>query len=260
MRREMYLNMAIMGMLFLAACGSVQPEPEQQEVGMPNPASVYCEENGGTLEIREDATGGQYGVCIFPDGSECEEWAYFRGECSPGGAAAEPAETTSEPEAQQPVEPMIEIAADGWMIFRDEVFGFEFHYPADAVVTAEKADPSSLTIVGPLVDDNNWPMIYFSFPDRAEFRPPEGTNLAQWLKDNNLYAEGAPDQRLADVQIAGVTAIHLRYESGSGQSYNNDKYYFIKGGQLYQVVILHTGYKEDWELYNHFLESIRFAE
>jgi putative hemolysin len=52
---------------------------------MPNPASVYCEENDGTLEIRTDAeTGGQVGYCIFPDGSECEEWAYYRDECKPG--------------------------------------------------------------------------------------------------------------------------------------------------------------------------------
>jgi hypothetical protein len=49
---------------------------------LPNPASVYCEEQGGTLEIRENQAG-QYGVCIFDDGSECDEWAYYRGECAP---------------------------------------------------------------------------------------------------------------------------------------------------------------------------------
>lgn len=221
---------------------------------MANPASVYCEENGGTLDIREDEAGGQVGVCVFPDGSECEEWTYFRGECAPGAVIEPVAEPTTEPMEG----PVIEIAEDGWKVFRDETFGFQFHYPADAVITGEAADPLSLTIVGPLVEDNNWPMIYFSYPARAEFRPMEDVDLEQWLSDNNLYAEGAPDKRLPDVQIAGVTAIHLRYDSGSGQSYNNDKYYFIKNGQLYQVVILHTGYKEDWELYNHFLESIQF--
>jgi putative hemolysin len=53
-------------------------------VGLPNPASVYCEENGGTVDIREDANGSQIGYCIFEDGSECEEWAFYRGECSSG--------------------------------------------------------------------------------------------------------------------------------------------------------------------------------
>lgn len=47
-----------------------------------NPASVNCEEKGGTLEIRNDASGGQVGYCKFSNGTECEEWAYFRGECA----------------------------------------------------------------------------------------------------------------------------------------------------------------------------------
>jgi putative hemolysin len=51
---------------------------------MANPASVYCEEHDGTLEIRTDADGNEYGVCMFEDGTECEEWAYFRDECQPG--------------------------------------------------------------------------------------------------------------------------------------------------------------------------------
>jgi putative hemolysin len=46
-----------------------------------NPASEYCEEHGGVLEIQADASGGQTGVCVFKDGSRCEEWAYMRGEC-----------------------------------------------------------------------------------------------------------------------------------------------------------------------------------
>ena len=48
---------------------------------MPNPASVYCEQNGNKLEIHTAADGSQSGVCVFPDGSTCDEWAYFRGEC-----------------------------------------------------------------------------------------------------------------------------------------------------------------------------------
>jgi len=56
----------------------------ENNVSMANPASVYCTENNGTLEIRTDSTGGQWGVCIFDDGSECEEWKFFRAECKPG--------------------------------------------------------------------------------------------------------------------------------------------------------------------------------
>ena len=50
---------------------------------LPNPASVHCLEQGGELEMR-DSEAGQYGVCMFPDNSECEEWAYYRGECAKG--------------------------------------------------------------------------------------------------------------------------------------------------------------------------------
>lgn len=52
-------------------------------VGLANPASVYCQEQGGRLEIRS-GEGGEVGICVFADGSECEEWAFFRGECAPG--------------------------------------------------------------------------------------------------------------------------------------------------------------------------------
>ena len=63
-----------------------EPEAEEApEVGMANPASEYCVEQGGTLEIRQ-GEGGETGYCVFADGSECEEWAYFRGECTPGQA------------------------------------------------------------------------------------------------------------------------------------------------------------------------------
>jgi len=60
-------------------------EPAQDGAGLANPASVYCVEQGGTVDIRTGDDGGQYGVCVFPDGSECDEWAFFRGECAPGG-------------------------------------------------------------------------------------------------------------------------------------------------------------------------------
>ncbi|NLD57931.1 MAG: DUF333 domain-containing protein [Methanomicrobiales archaeon] len=57
--------------------------------GMPNPASVYCGDVGGTLEIQKDATGAEYGMCSFANGTTCEEWALFRGEgCNAGVTAA----------------------------------------------------------------------------------------------------------------------------------------------------------------------------
>jgi putative hemolysin len=62
------------------------PETETSSpgsVGLANPASAYCEAQGGTLDIRTDPQAeGQIGICVFPSGIECEEWAYYRGECT----------------------------------------------------------------------------------------------------------------------------------------------------------------------------------
>ncbi len=54
---------------------------ERPNSNLPNPASALCQKMGYKLEIRTDENGGQYGVCIFPDKNECEEWKFFRGEC-----------------------------------------------------------------------------------------------------------------------------------------------------------------------------------
>jgi putative hemolysin len=41
-----------------------------------NPASFYCLEEGGSLRIQGDER-----YCVFQNGKECEEWAFFRGSC-----------------------------------------------------------------------------------------------------------------------------------------------------------------------------------
>lgn len=77
--------------MLLGACGtSTQPadttvadNPSTTEApgmggGMQvaNPASTYCIEQGGAVEMR-DGADGQVGWCILPDGTEIEEWEFF---------------------------------------------------------------------------------------------------------------------------------------------------------------------------------------
>jgi putative hemolysin len=98
MQRSMMLVgvLLLVGMLVLAACGSTPvPTAQAGQAGLPNPAAVYCEEHGGKVDIREDPQGGQYGVCMFNDGTECDEWAYYRGECKPGQMTKAPVPQTT---------------------------------------------------------------------------------------------------------------------------------------------------------------------
>ncbi|MDD4151964.1 MAG: DUF333 domain-containing protein [Candidatus Gracilibacteria bacterium] len=50
-----------------------------------NPASTYCVEKGGSLQIKKKADGREYGICVFDDNRMCEEWSMYRGECPIGG-------------------------------------------------------------------------------------------------------------------------------------------------------------------------------
>jgi len=49
-------------------------------LGMANPAAVYCRELGYEYEIV-DAAKGQYGVCVLPDNSRCNDWGFLEGKC-----------------------------------------------------------------------------------------------------------------------------------------------------------------------------------
>jgi putative hemolysin len=214
---------------------------------MANPAAVFCEENGGVSEIRTDEDGSQSGVCVFPDGSECDEWAYFRGECNPGNITSDNSSTNQDF--------VIDKAEDGWNLIHNEKMGYSLQFPADARIT-ENDDPShSFTIQGPIVDDEYWPVIFIAHPSDAEdYLLPEGYDLEEWLSTHNLIDA----ENYEVTQIAGTPAVHTRFVSKSGQSYNFDHYFFAHNNQLYSIVILHTAGKEDWEVYNRILESFKF--
>jgi putative hemolysin len=75
-------------LIALTACAAPQTQPvvapvstELPQASIANPASVYCAQQGYASEVRTAADGSQSGVCIFTDGNECDEWAYYRGEC-----------------------------------------------------------------------------------------------------------------------------------------------------------------------------------
>jgi hypothetical protein len=200
---------------------------------LPNPASAFCEQQGYKLEIRTAADGSQAGICVFPDGSKCDEWTFFRGECTPSGSS--------------------EIDSNGWKIYTNDALGYSFQYPPETQVTINDDPLKSLYISGSGMGGESWSIAHPG--DRDEFHPPENIDLMQWLTDHYLVGE----VRLPDEQIAGTAAIHFRHES-SPQSFADDKYFFAKSGQLYMITIGHSNQMEDWELNNRFLQSIQFHE
>lgn len=70
----------IMLLIAVSACAPKAAEEKAaggKPIGMPNPASVYCTEQGGKLEIR-NGPDGQSGYCHLPDGRVIDEWEFFR--------------------------------------------------------------------------------------------------------------------------------------------------------------------------------------
>jgi len=240
---------AIIALLTLSGCAfTPQATPAPTQAALPNPASVFCEGQGGRLEIRTDSTGAQTGFCVFSDGSECDEWAYFRGECQPSVPATQAPAPTSPPAPEPAATP-----PDGWDVYTHPTLGFSFSYP-DGCTFVSTDTARYTTVVGPLVDGENWPWFTINHPDDADFHPPADVDLQAWLADSSRLPGKVAGTRV----IAGETAIHTRFEDPRGpQSYDDDRYYFVHEGQLYEIVIMHTG-KEDWDVYDVFLDSFHF--
>lgn len=109
--RMPFITIGVIFCTALAACTPRIQSPETNaadtpQANMPNPASVYCEQNGNKLEIVTAVDGSQSGVCVFPEGSTCDEWAYFRGECG--------MKTQENPKLNQTTEPTSN-ASGGYM-------------------------------------------------------------------------------------------------------------------------------------------------
>ena len=58
-------------------------EGAEEESQLPNPAAVYCEEQGGSLTSLMFEKGVR-GYCVFEDGSECGQWDFYYGDCDKG--------------------------------------------------------------------------------------------------------------------------------------------------------------------------------
>ena len=168
-------------------------------------------------------------------------------------------ETVILPEATPTAGPgSVEAAAIGtgeWLTFVNPIHGYAVDYPAELKI--ESDDLSwAVTFVGPLVDNDWWPVLGVGHPPNTMHRPPADVDLRTWLLDNNLLHDGEPGDELT---LAGLPAIH-RNTPRSPQSYALDEYFVVHGGQLFRLTLLHTTDRQDWTLYRRFLNSFRFVD
>ncbi len=198
--------------LLIAACVPTPLTPPPAP-NLPNPASVFCEEHGGKLELRQDASGGVAGVCVFPDGSECDEWAYFRGECSPGQSSAPPAPTAAvvpvEPTALPTPLPIDPADYQGWWTYTHPAHGFTLRLPPDWIVEELTAgDPllnGHLLTLRPQDTGPEGLTIRVAFRRTGEetLLWPTGVGEGEFVAQGTLDVAGAPARRMAFVCPAG---------------------------------------------------------
>jgi putative hemolysin len=224
MRRQLLPASILIFLIALTSCSSAQPQPtpaptptDTPQANMPNPASVYCKQQGYKLEIRTAVDGSQSGVCIFPDGSECDEWAYYRGECSPAAQGGSTASPTEIPTAR-PIDP---ADYQGWWTYTQAVYGYSIMLPEDWIV-------EEITTGDPLMNGH---MLSLHPSDtsvkqsiRMTFRRtgeetrlwPTGVGQGEFISQGTLEVAGQPAQRVLLVCPTGeVTAIW--YHQAEGQ-------------------------------------------
>jgi putative hemolysin len=212
--KETLICILTLALLSLASCTAPQTQPtpvlvvtDIPQANLPNPASVYCEQRGNKLEIRTAADGSQSGVCLFPDGSECDEWAYFRGECSPTGQAQPTIAPTKIPTAL-PIDP---ADYQGWWTYTQAGYGFSMMLPEDWLVEAITSNDPLMNghalSLHPKHDSENIRMTFRRVGEAARLWPT-GVGQGEFIPQGALDVASQPAQRVLLVCPMGeVTAI-----------------------------------------------------
>jgi putative hemolysin len=201
-----HVTFTLVALILITAC-TATPTPTPTALptlGMANPASVYCEEQGNRLEIRTAPDGSQSGVCIFPDGSECDEWAYFRGECGP----TQPGVPTEAPTSIPTAVPIDPSAYQGWWTYTNPVYNFSIMLPEDWKVDETTGNDPLMN--GHLLMLHPEPQVA-DLQIRMTFRRvgedtllwPTGVGAGQFIPQGTLEIAGQPARRVMFVCPAG---------------------------------------------------------
>lgn len=202
----------------LAVDNTLTQDPQGDEVGMYNPASKFCEDQGYTIDMRTDAANGQYGVCMFTDGSECDEWAFFRGECISGTDISK------------------------WPEYTNPQYGFSLRIPPDWV--SEEIEEPDNTMSGHQLkliaqpESNRKVEMIISFKKTSEDQMiwPTGTGEGEFDTRNTVSLLGQPVNR--NVLVCEKQDMSVYYQQDGGVKRDNLEFALI----LHYVGLCTDGY------------------
>ena len=77
------LILVVAGLVYYFGFYQKPSEEAGEQSQLPNPAAVYCEEQGGYLEALMFEAGSK-AYCVFDDLSKCWQWDFHKGDCKKG--------------------------------------------------------------------------------------------------------------------------------------------------------------------------------
>jgi hypothetical protein len=143
----------------------------------------------------------------------------------------------------------------GWLPFTNGALGYSLMYPGNAEVIgldlSQRVDFS-----GPLVNNKPWPMFSVehyinNLPEGTDFRQSLVEDYADYLETTDGEFTGLVEE----LTIGGVPAIRTRYQA-TAESDARDDYHFVHGDKMFRISITHVDGREDWAVYDQFLQSI----
>ena len=201
-------------------------------------------------EFRQDASGGVGGTCLFPDGSECDEWAYYRGECSPAGQSVSTPDPTRETTVIAPIDfptPLPIYSADyqGWWTYTSVAYGFSLLLPPDWVV--DETTTNDPLISGHLLNlrpqdtgENLNIRMTFRYTDDDVLLWPTGVGAGEIVPQGTLEVDGEPARRMLFVCPTGqINSIFYQGESEANIQRSDLEFGFILS---YTGVYCQAGY------------------
>jgi len=85
--KKLIFLVLLIGIILVVYLSQYLPKiiPSDNQTSISDPSVVYCEGLGYKINVKTNYTGkyggGEYAVCILPNGNECIAWDFFNGKC-----------------------------------------------------------------------------------------------------------------------------------------------------------------------------------